>query len=525
MSARGEAVADEAPIALEAAGLAVRVAGVERIAPSSFFLRAGERALLVGASGSGKSLFLDLLLGFARDGRDDVETVGSLDFEGRGLLGRAPEAHAGLVGAVFQLHALGLFDDLTMRQNLLVGTRDEAALRAVAADLGLEALHRRTTACSGGERMRVAMGRTVLAGGRLLVYDEPTTGLDPAAESAVVAAVQTAHRHVSLVVTHDPERFLGWADVALVLDPLTRRIERKPATAETLAEWSQHIQASRSLVAPLAKAEPRRRVLGAGWLGLWPRLAGAVGGAAFDALSLLRLPLAASDAFHPVHGPRLRRTLARDVAPGVVLFAATSAALVALTSTFFLFDRLPKREWTAPLVQDDLVAGLGLIATRIGVPLLVSILLAAKLGASTSAHLGHMSLTRQVDALRLLAIDPRRHLLVPSGLGLLLAAWVAMAFCWVASTLVSLVVFLAMHPGWSAPWFLEEFVREVPATTIGWVLAKTGLAALAVAVVAYRRGIAPKRRPEQVVGAIHGTLLVGLLLVVLVHAVFAFLEF
>ena len=58
-----------------------------------------------------------------------------------------------------------------------------------------------------------------------------------------------------------------------------------------------------------------------------------------------------------------------------------------------------------------------------------------------------------------------------------------------------------------------------------WLLAKVGVSALAVAAVAFRAGIAPKRAPGQVVTAIHATLLTGLLVVLVIHAVFAFLEF
>lgn len=507
---------------LVAKHLSVSSDGHGLLQPSSFEVGRGERVLLVGPSGAGKSLLLDLLLGFARPGHEGLVVEGQLELEGRPLVGLPPEAHDGTVGAVFQLHALGLFDDLTLEQNLAFGRGTPEAVEDLVTRLRLERLGRRVPAASGGERMRVAMARTLLRGGRVLLYDEPTTGLDPAAVTQVVAAIAAAHDQASLVVTHDPAAFEGWADAVLVIDPVEGRIARHDASPATFAWLRDRLAAAPEPRAATLRARPRltpRRLWNA-----WDRLAGRVGGTAMDVLRLFGVPLALVRIAHPLDGPRLRQVLRRDLAPGVFVFTGLSAALVAVTATFFLFERLPKREWTAPLVQDDLVAGLGLVATRVGVPLMTSILLAAKLGAAAAAHLGHMSLTRQIDALRLLAIDPRRHLLLPTAVGQLLATFLATALGWVLSALAALLVFLAMHPGWSVRWFLDAYVREVPGEAIGWAAAKVGVSALGVAVVAWRVGSAPKRRPEQVIHGVHATLLHALLLVVAIHAAFAFLE-
>jgi ABC-type transporter Mla maintaining outer membrane lipid asymmetry permease subunit MlaE len=161
----------------------------------------------------------------------------------------------------------------------------------------------------------------------------------------------------------------------------------------------------------------------------------------------------------------------------------------------------------------------------VAIPLLVSVLLAAKLGASTAAHLGHMSLTRQVDALRLLRVPLRRHLLLPAAAGQLAASWLHTALALVLAFGTSLVVFLWDHPGWSSLYFRDAWFEEVHASDLFWLAAKVGVSALAVATVAFRAGIAPKRAPGAVVDGIHATLLRGLLVVLLIHAIFAFLEF
>jgi phospholipid/cholesterol/gamma-HCH transport system ATP-binding protein len=505
---------------LTVTGLAVRAGADRLLASSSFTLHAGERVLLVGPSGYGKSLFADLLLGFAGPETPGLEVEGEMLLDEIPLLGAGPEGRDHRIGAVFQMQRSGLFDDLTIEQNLRFGSADEGARDAVVAELNLERIERPVTDCSGGEGVRVALARTLLRGAGVIVYDEPTTGLDPYNARGVVQAIQQAHRRLSLIITHDYAAFREHADAVLFLDPADRTVKRLEATPETFA----HVEEALAGVSP-PDTEARTPVAWPARLrAAWTRLALGTSAILLDWLAVLLVPLAFLRLAHPLDGPRLRHALRRDLAPGVLAFVGLSAMLVAVTGTYFLFERLPKRLYTEPIVQDDLVAGLGLIYARIGIPLLVSVLLAAKLGAAAAAHLGHMSLTRQVDALDLLGVPRRRHLLQPTAAGQLVSAWISTGVAVALSYATSLVVFLAMHPGYSTRYFHHAFVRELDGTVVLWVLAKTAVSAVGVAAVAFRVGVQPKRSPEVVVKGIHRTLLRALLLVLAVHAVFAFLE-
>ncbi len=504
--------------------LAVRAGGRELLASSSFSFADGDRVLIVGPSGAGKSLFVNLLLGFVGPETPGIEVGGSVRLDDVELLGQAPEARDARLGAVFQLHALGLFDDLTVAQNLRFGSADADARRAVAETLRFDHIDedRRVTQCSGGEQMRIALARTLLRGAGVLIYDEPTTGLDPAAKRQVVEAIAAAHRRLTLVVTHDYAAFEGQADMVLFLDPATRRAQQLEPTAASF----ERLHAALEAPAPSGAAAARPSLPWYRRLRLaWERLAIGTVDTLIDAASLVLVPLVWLRAAHALDGPRVRKALRRDLAPGVGLFVAIAAILVSFTGTYFLFEQLPEREYAEPLFQDDLLAGMGLIFTRVGIPLMVSVLLAAKLGAAAAAPLGHMSFTRQIDALRLLRVSPRRHLLWPTAGGQLVAAWLATALALVLAYVTSLAVFLAMHPGWSARYFHASYVRELELEHVGWLVAKVGVSALGVALVAYRLGTAPKHEPGQVVRGLHRTLLVALILVLAVHAVFAFLEF
>jgi energy-coupling factor transporter ATP-binding protein EcfA2 len=391
---------------LEVRDLAVTAGGRRLLESSSCALQEGQRVLVVGPSGGGKSLFLDLLLGFAGPESAGLEVEGAIRLEGEDMLGRPPAARDHRVGAVFQLHASGLFDDLTVMQNLRFGDLERERCGAVAGAVGLSTLDRRAVRCSGGERIRVVLARTLLRGAGVLVYDEPTTGLDPGAARQVVSAIEASHQRLTIIITHDYASFAAFADRVLFLDPVTRRFLDLPGGPETVARLRSVLQTP---AAPAPEAPPR--VLGwkARWRKAWGRAADTAADTLQDALTALAAPAAWLRASTPLDGPRVRQSLARHLAPGVAAFVGTSAVLVALTATYFLFDRLPKRPYAEPLFLDDLLAGLGIILCRVAIPLVVSVLLAAKLGASTAAHLGHMSYTRQIDALRLLGIPLRRR--------------------------------------------------------------------------------------------------------------------
>ena len=510
-----------AGVILRARGLRVDVKGRMLIAPSDFELREGERVLLVGPSGSGKSLFTDLIFGFAGPSTPGLRVEGSLTFQGDELLGASPEYMDMQLGAVFQLHALGLFDDLTVDQNLRFGSGDSEQRTSMASSLGLDHLERKVHECSGGERMRIAICRTLLRGAQVLVYDEPTTGLDPAAVKSVLAAMQSSHRRLSLAISHDYEAFRGGVDALLVLDPRDRVLRRFDASP---ASWAR-VEEIMEIREPALEAPAPRASLATRVAQRWRKASMALSDAGADLGTLATLPMAFARMAHPLDGPRVRHVLRRDVRLGVVVFTGICALMVALTGTYFLFEHLPKREYTEPLVQDELLAGLGMVFTRIAMPMMVSVLLAAKLGAAAAAHIGHLSLTRQVDALRLMRIPLRRHLLQPTALGQILASWLTAMTSIVAAGFMSMLVFLVFHPGFSVRYFVSNFTRELDGGHFAWIGVKVGLCALAVAAIAFRIGIRPKRNAKQVIQGIHKTLLWALVAVVFIHAVIAFFEF
>ncbi len=154
------------------------------LAGVSFTLLPGQMKIILGASGAGKSTVLRLILGLLKPdaGRILIEGERVDEMSERELMD--VRAHLGMV---FQEGAL--FDSLTVRENVGYRLYEEsdmplrdvdARVAEVLGYVGLEEFaERMPSELSGGQRRRVAIARALTARPKILLYDEPTTGLDP----------------------------------------------------------------------------------------------------------------------------------------------------------------------------------------------------------------------------------------------------------------------------------------------------------------------------------------------------------
>lgn len=176
----------------------------------SFEVLPGRMKIILGASGSGKSTILRLLLGLLRPDAGRIFVLGRRvdDMRERELMG--VRAHLGMV---FQEGAL--FDSLTVRENVGFRLYEHSDLPTEEADertaevlgfVGLSGFGERMPAeLSGGERRRVAIARALAAHPELLLYDEPTTGLDPITALTIdheIIKLRDREHSTSILVTH-----------------------------------------------------------------------------------------------------------------------------------------------------------------------------------------------------------------------------------------------------------------------------------------------------------------------------------
>ena len=176
----------------------------------SFTLLTGHTKILLGASGAGKSLTLKIILGLLRADGGAVWVNGHRVDQLSELEMMAVRAD---VGMVFQEGAL--FDSLTVRENVGYRLYEETKMpldqieqrvREVLGFIGLgEFIDRMPSALSGGQRRRVAIARAMASKPKILLYDEPTTGLDPITATTVddeIIKLRDLENVSSLLVTH-----------------------------------------------------------------------------------------------------------------------------------------------------------------------------------------------------------------------------------------------------------------------------------------------------------------------------------
>jgi phospholipid/cholesterol/gamma-HCH transport system ATP-binding protein len=168
--------------------------------------------VIIGGSGSGKSVLLKHLIGLLRPDEGEVYFHGASVGE---MTGRELLEFRARIGMLFQNGAL--FDSMTVYDNVAFPLREhergmkrdverERVLGALS-ELGLRDIeHKFPSELSGGMRKRVALARATILGPEIILYDEPTTGLDPVMIKAVDDMIaETAHRLdvTSVVISHD----------------------------------------------------------------------------------------------------------------------------------------------------------------------------------------------------------------------------------------------------------------------------------------------------------------------------------
>jgi len=193
----------------------------------SFSVPEGQILFILGTSGTGKSVMLKTLVGLLR------ATSGRIWINGQDVTDFTEEEYfpvRKVCGMVFQHPAL--FDSLSVFENVAFGLRkhyrgmgEEEIKEKVMKCLSLVHLHdveqKMPPDISYGMQKRVSLARTVAVEPRILLFDEPTTGLDPVTTNAVNQLIKDLSRTLkttSMVVSHDMHCALDIADRIIVLD-------------------------------------------------------------------------------------------------------------------------------------------------------------------------------------------------------------------------------------------------------------------------------------------------------------------
>lgn len=191
----------------------------------------GQSLAIIGESGCGKTVLLKTLIGLIRP------TRGYVEFDGQRLDQLSDQRMAQertRFGFVFQNAAL--FDSMTVADNILFPLRQhkphetashQEEMNARLAEVGLSTavVRKHPAELSGGMRKRVGLARALIMHPEILLYDEPTTGLDPIMSDVInelMMRTRSQHSVTSIMVTHDMKSAVKVADRIIMLYPLTR---------------------------------------------------------------------------------------------------------------------------------------------------------------------------------------------------------------------------------------------------------------------------------------------------------------
>jgi len=171
-----------------------------------------ENLVVLGKSGSGKSVLIKCMVGLLFPDEGEINVLGKdvINLERNELNELRKE-----IGFLFQ--GAALYDSMTVKQNLefplkrihkkLSQKEVYDKINTALENVGLiDALHKMPSQLSGGMRKRIGLARTIIVDPKIMLYDEPTTGLDPITSdeiSRLINDVQKKYHTSSIIITHD----------------------------------------------------------------------------------------------------------------------------------------------------------------------------------------------------------------------------------------------------------------------------------------------------------------------------------
>lgn len=208
-------------------GLKKSFAGKDVLKNINLDVHSGENVVILGKSGTGKSVTIECIVGMLLPDEGELTVFGD---NVAGMNEKQLKELRTKIGFLFQSGAL--YDSMTVRENLefpltrVLKIRDQAEIdqrvEEVLDGVGLmDAIDKMPSDLSGGMRKRVGLARTLIVKPEIMLYDEPTTGLDPITSreiSQLILKMQKKYKTTSIIITHDMECAEITADRVVVMN-------------------------------------------------------------------------------------------------------------------------------------------------------------------------------------------------------------------------------------------------------------------------------------------------------------------
>ena len=373
----------------------------------------------------------------------------------------------------------------------------------------------------------MAVARTLALDPPILLFDEPTTGLDPVRARDVADLITGTHEQSQktvIVVTHDFAPFLRHRPRLVWLDSRTGKLRDVDET-----ELTRHFEGYDAEEPSRLSAERTEAARGI-WPRHWRAWVEAPGEVCWTLLTAITCVLGAWA--RPKWKLRYLWHYLRMVAFGTtMLYVAIAGAMLGFVFIFFSFSQIPYAEVTVPLLTEEFLAATGYSTFRVVVPLLISVLIAGKCGASVAADVGVRKLTHQYDAMRSFGARPEYYLYGSIVIALVVAGPLLTMVAYGTHWYASLTAFLMTSDKASIAVFQRNFFATVwPVNAalprgLNWVALKTATSGLVIAALAYAIGSRPKVSSTDVSRDVGRTIFWSSLAVLMLHSCYSFIEF